>query len=304
MTTTLEAPVAAAPEAGPPAIRRRRAGVFSQIVVLVLAVLWILPILWAIYTSFRPQSDTNKYGYASIARSLTLDNYKSAWTDGQMLHFFRNSLLITAPAVVITLALASSVAFVVSRLGLKFNLTLLILFTAGNLLPQQVLIAPLYKLYNAIHVPEWISDSGRLYDSQFGVSLINIAFQTGFCVFVLSNFMKSIPEEIGEAARVDGAGVWTQFWRLTLPLCRPPLAALATLLTTWIYNDFFWGTQLMSTGDKFPVTSAIANLKGQFATNANLLSAGALLIAVPTLVVYLLLQRQFVAGLTLGSTKG
>src|SRR6185437_10234827 len=146
--------------------------------------------------------------------------------------------------------------------------------------------------------------SGYLFDSYTGLIVINVAFQTGFCVFVLSNYMRTIPGEMYEAAEVDGAGLWGRYWRLTLPLCRPALAALATLLTTWIYNDFFWALALMSTGDKRPITSAIANLQGEYAQNANLLSAGSLIIAVPTLVVYLVLQRQFIAGLTLGSTKG
>ncbi len=116
--------------------------------------------------------------------------------------------------------------------------------------------------------------------------------------------MRTIPDELTEAALVDGASVWTQYWRITMPLCRPALAALATLLTTWIYNDFFWALTLMSTGDKLPITSAIKNLQGEFSQNSNLLSAGALIIALPTLLVYLVLQRQFIAGLTLGSTKG
>ena len=155
-----------------------------------------------------------------------------------------------------------------------------------------------------MQLPDWLSSSGELFDSTLGIIAINVVFQTGFCVFVLSNFMRTLPEEITEAALVDGASVWTQYWRLTMPLCRPALAALATLLTTWIYNDFFWALSLMTTGSKRPITSAIANLAGQFSTNDNLLSAGALIIAVPTLAVYVALQKQFVAGLTLGSTKG
>jgi multiple sugar transport system permease protein len=131
-----------------------------------------------------------------------------------------------------------------------------------------------------------------------------VAFQMGFCVFVLSNYMKAIPHEIYEAALVDGASLWTRFWKLTMPLSRPALAALATLLTTWIYNDFFWAITLMSTGDKRPITSALANLQGEFVTNQNLVAAAALIAAVPTLLVYLFLQRQFIAGLTLGATKG
>ncbi|HTJ39211.1 MAG TPA: carbohydrate ABC transporter permease, partial [Dactylosporangium sp.] len=99
-------------------------------------------------------------------------------------------------------------------------------------------------------------------------------------------------------------GVWLQYWKVTLPLCRPALAALATLLFTWIYNDFLYALVLISTGDKLPVTSALNNLRGQFFTDYNLLAAGSLLVALPTLIVFFALQRQFVAGLTLGAAKG
>ena len=95
-----------------------------------------------------------------------------------------------------------------------------------------------------------------------------------------------------------------QLRRFILPLTRPALAALATLQVTWVYNDFFWGLMLMFTGSKFPVTSALNNLKGQFFVNNNLIAAGALLVAIPTLVVFFALQKHFIAGLTLGSTKG
>jgi multiple sugar transport system permease protein len=134
--------------------------------------------------------------------------------------------------------------------------------------------------------------------------VINVAFQMGFCTFVLSNYMKTIPAEIYESARVDGASVLRQFLQLTLPLCRPPLAALATLQVTWIYNEFFWATVLLQRGEKFPITSALNNLQGQFFTDYNLLSAGSVVIMLPVLVIFFALQRQFVSGLTLGSTKG
>jgi multiple sugar transport system permease protein len=178
------------------------------------------------------------------------------------------------------------------------------LFTAANLLPQQSLLIPLYRMAINVPLPSWMSDSGVLYDSYWVLILVNVAFQTGFCAFVLSNYMKTLPKELYEAAQVDGASVWRQYWQLTLPLCRPPLAALATLEATWIYNEFFWATVLMSTGDKFPVTSALNNLKGQFFTDLNLLAAGSVIVAIPTLVIFFALQRQFVAGLTLGANKG
>jgi multiple sugar transport system permease protein len=283
----------------------RRAGRIAAYGLMIgVSVLWVIPLLFALYISFRPYSETSQYGYVSLPHSLTLSNYISAWTQADLPRFFINSVEITVPAVILTLFLASMVAFVVVRADIRINVALLLLFTAGNLLPQQVIITPLYRLYLLIPLPGFISSSGLLYDSIAGLVVINVAFQTGFCVFVLSNYMRTIPAEMYEAALVDGASMWSRYWRLTLPLCRPALAALATLLTTWIYNDFFWAITLMVTGSKRPVTSALANLQGQFVANQNLIAAAAVMAAIPTLIVYLLLQKQFIAGLTLGATKG
>jgi multiple sugar transport system permease protein len=290
-----------------PTGRRRRStagSIAAQIFMIVMILAWITPVLFALYVALRPEAETNKYGYVSLPHHITLSNFANAWSQSDMWHFFLNSLYITVPAVIITLLLASAFAYVVSRLRFRFNIPLLVLFTAGNLLPQQVVITPLYRIYLAIHLPQWMTGSGLLYNSYLGLVVINIAFQLGFCVFVLSNYMKTLPTELDEAAIVDGASVWRRFWSLTLPLCRPALAALATLLTTWIYNDFFWAITLISTGNKRPITSALANLQGQFVTNHNMIAAAALLAAIPTLVVYVLLQKQFIAGLALGSTKG
>jgi multiple sugar transport system permease protein len=283
---------------------RRIGHLAAHLFMFVMAVLWVSPIAFAVYVSLRPEEETNRLGYVSIAHKLTLKNFTDAWSQGEMWRFFVNSVWITLPAVLITLLLASGVAYVVSRLSFRFNIALLILFTAGNLLPQQVLITPLYRMYLAIHLPHFLSDSGLMYDSRFGLIVINVSFQLGFCVFVLSNYMKTIPTDIDEAALVDGASLWLRYSRIILPLCRPAMAALATLLTTWIYNDFFWAITLVSTGNKRPITSALANLQGQFVTNDNMIAAAALMAAVPTLIVYVVLQRQFIAGLALGSTKG
>jgi multiple sugar transport system permease protein len=283
----------------------RRAGRIAAYGLMIGAsALWVIPLLFALYISFRPYSETSQYGYMSLPHHLTLSNYLNAWTQADLPRFFINSVEITVPAVILTLFLASMVAFVVVRADIKINVALLLLFTAGNLLPQQVIITPLYRLYLLIPLPSFISSSGLLYDSIAGLIVINVAFQTGFCVFVLSNYMRTIPGDMYEAAEVDGASMWSRYWRLTLPLCRPALAALATLLTTWIYNDFFWAITLMVTGSKRPITSALANLQGQFVSNQNLIAAAAVMAAIPTLVVYILLQKQFIAGLTLGATKG
>jgi multiple sugar transport system permease protein len=284
--------------------RPRRGGWRIHLFLATVTIVWLFPVLYSIYTSLRPYSDTAENGYVSIARNLTFSNYETAWSQADLPHFYLNSLIVTVPAIVLTLVLASFVAFSVSRFSWKFNLTLLMIFTAGNLLPQQVIITPLYRIFLEIPLPEFMSESGTLFDSYWGIIAIHVAFQSGFCVFVLSNYMKTIPMDLTEAAMVDGASVWRQYWQIILPLCRPPIAALATLLFTWIYNDFFWAQVLMQTGDKRPITSAIAGLQGQFFTDNNLIAAAALTTALPTLIVYFALQRHFIGGLTLGATKG
>ena len=290
------------------AVRRKRGPQPRRIVLHVflisVSLLWLFPLLWTVYTSFRPYGETAVRGYVSIATSLTLDNYVNAWDQGRIPMRFLNTLIVLIPAVILVLLLASAIAFAVSRFSFRFNLFLLMLFTAGNLLPAQVIITPLYRMYLALPLPAPLSTNGVWYDQYFGIMMIHIAFQLGFCTFVLSNFMKTLPKELTEAALVDGASVFRTFWQVILPLCKPPLAALATLEVTFIYNDFFWALVLMFTGDRRPVTSALNDLQGQFFSDNNLLAAGAIIIALPTVMVYFILQRQFIRGLTLGSTKG
>ncbi|WP_084701101.1 carbohydrate ABC transporter permease [Cryptosporangium arvum] len=289
-------------EGGPKLTRGGR--IFSYSFLTVTAFLWLVPLVWTIYTSLRPEKDTQKYGYLSVGGSFNFENYSNAWNQGGFSKYFLNSAIITVPAVILTLTFAAMVAFAVSRFKWKFNVTLLILFTAGNLLPPQILAAPLFQLYKHFELPYSVSDSGSLLNTYYGVIAANIAFQVGFCTFVLSNYMKALPGELTEAAMVDGASVWTQFWKIILPLCRPALAALGTLVVIWIYNDFFWALLFIQTGDRLPVTTGINNLFGQYAQNDNLIAAGALLTAIPVLAIYVALQRQFVAGLTLGGSKG
>ncbi len=271
---------------------------------IIASLLWLLPVLWALYTSLRPYAETAEFGYVSLPRSLSLDNYTNAWSNAELPKYLRNTLLITIPAVILTLAFASFVAFVVARYSFKFNIALLVLFTAGNLLPQQVLLTPLFRLYLRLPLPGWLSDNGVWYDTIFGLVAINVAFQVGFCAFVMSNYMRTIPRSLSEAALIDGAGAFRQYWSVIMPLCRPVLAALATLEFTWIYNDFLWAVVLMKSGDKRPITSALANLSGQFFTDNNLVAAGSILIALPTMLVYFVLQKHFIGGLTLGASKG
>ena len=289
------------------AARRRKRGARGLLhaFLIATALVWLVPIAGAVNLAFRPYGETSRNGFFSWPKTLTFSNFTRAFHQGEMGRHYWVTFMIVVPALLLTLLLSSFVAYAVSRFSFRFNLPLLVLFTAGNLLPQQVIIQPLFQMYKRIPLPEFMSPhGGKMTNTILGVILIHVAFQTGFCTFVLSNYMKTIPKELGEAAMVDGASVPKQFFRVILPLCRPALAALGTLEFTWIYNDFFWAVVLVNQGNDRPITSSIANLTGQFFSDSNLVAAGSLLIALPTLIVYLILQKQFIGGLTLGANKG
>jgi multiple sugar transport system permease protein len=282
--------------------------VLLHLFLVTIAVVWLVPIVTALYNSFRKYADdTQVNGPFSAPKSLTTENYTRAWEVGGMQTTFLNTAFIIFPAIIVTLLLSAMVAFACTRFSWRFNIGFLVLFTAGNLMPQQILFQPLFKIFQWVpwlSLPFDDSPDGSLLGTKVSVILIHVAFQTGFCTFVLANYMKTIPKELSEAASVDGAGVVRQFFQVILPLTRPALAALGTLQFTWLYNDFFWGSVLLGQGDKRPITSSIAVLNGAYATDFNLIAAASIIIALPTLLVYLALQKQFIAGLTLGASKG
>lgn len=277
--------------------------VLLHFVLITSGLIWFLPIAWAVFTSLRSYEDTARKGYVSWPERLTLQNYLEAFTEGDLPKYLLNTMIIVVPALLLTLLLSSMAAFVLSRFSFRGNLLMLLIFTAGNLLPPQVIITPLFHIFRFIPLPSFMSSSGTLLNSYWAVILVQVAFQIGFCIFVLTNYMKMIPQEITEAALVDGASVWRQYRSVILPLCRPGLAALGTLQFTWMYNDFFWALVLMQSGDIRPITSALDNLQGSFFTNNNLIAAASVLIALPTIVVYVFLQKHFVRGLTVGAVK-
>ena len=275
---------------------------FITLFIGLFAFVWMVPILWTFWTSLRPYQDIIEKGVFSRPDTLNLANYAEAYRQMEIWGYLKNSFLVAIPAVGLTLFFGSLLAFVVTRYSFRFNLYLLLLFTAGNLLPVQLVYAPLFKMY--IWIGDLVGNRNLLYDSYLGLILVHVSLQVGFATFVMSSYMKTIPKEISESAMVDGASVFRHYWNVILPLLRPPLAALSVLMVTWIYNEFFWAIVMIKSDNKRPITSALGRLQGEYVTDFNLLAAGAIMAALPTLIIFFILKRQFVSGLTLGSTKG
>ena len=281
---------------------QHRKDIFISIFIGFFALVWLLPIAWTFWTSLRPYQDIIENGVFSAPKHINLNNYVQAFKLMDIGRYLLNSFIVAIPAVILTLFFGSLLAFVATRYSFKFNIYMLLLFTAGNLLPVQLVYAPLFKIY--LWIGDLVGNRNILYDSYWGLILIHVAFQVGFSTFVLSSYMKTIPKEISESAIVDGASVFRHYWNVILPLLRPPLAALSVLMTTWIYNEFFWALVLMKTDTKRPITAALGRLRGEYITDFNMLAAGAIMAVLPTLIIFFVMKRQFVSGLTLGSTKG
>jgi len=258
-----------------------------------LTLLWLVPVFSALLTSFRSMDEISRYGFFSLPKSFYLDNFTRAWTDARVEKYLINSFIITLPSLFGMLFLSSLAAYALARYRFRGNLLIYFIFVAGTMLPFQILMLPVFRLTNML----------GLFDTYGALIMIHTAFQLGFCTFVLRNFMRTVPYEIVDAARVDGCGEFRIYWQIVLPLTLPALAALATLEFTWVFNDYLWAIILLRSDTLRPVTAGLATLKGQYNTEWPVITAGALLATIPTLVVFVFLQRYFIQGLTLGSGK-
>jgi multiple sugar transport system permease protein len=259
----------------------------------IVSFLWIAPILWVVVISFRSFDDVAANGLGSLPHSFTFSTYKTAWQDADEFRALINSLLVTIPAVLLSLGLASTAAYGLARYSIPFRRTVLLLMLMGNLLPPQILLIPISK---------FVELTGY-YDTLYALIAVHVGFGLGFYTFVLHGFMRSIPGELTEAARIDGAGPVQIYARIIMPLCRPSLAALAALATTWIFNDLIWSITVLRTEAKLPVTAALLNLQGGYVSNWNVVAAASIVAAVPTAIVFFAFQRHFVSGLLMGSSK-
>jgi len=276
------------------AVPRRVKTALLHVLLISICIVWLIPILSALYTALRTFADGTANGPWSFPpHSLTLANFGEAWTEGGFSQYFLNTFLVVVPAVILMLTLSSMAAYVLARHRFRGSRLLLMVFVAGLLLPFQILIIPVYRLSNFLNI----------YDSLWALIAIHVAFELGFCTFVLHNFIRTIPKDLTDAAAVDGASVFWTWWRVILPLSRPALAALATLEFTWKWNDYLWAITLIQSDANATVTLGLSGLRGEFVTNWNLISAASLLAAIPTLLIYAILQRQFLGGLFAGSFK-
>ena len=265
-----------------------------RIILYVVLIVWLLPLIGVLLTSFRSLADINSGNYWGWPTEFALvENYTQVFTVTPMIKYFFNSLVITIPTVVGTLTLSSLAGYSLAKHRFRGNFLIFALFIAGNFVPAQILMIPVRNLTLNLGV----------YDTKMGLILFHTAFQTGFCTFFLRGFIKEIPHELVESARIEGASEFRVYWNIILPLLLPALAALAVLEFTFIWNDYFWALVLVQGDEARPITLGIQALRGRWTASWHLISAGSIVAALPPVIMFFMLQKHFISGLTMGAIK-
>ena len=257
-------------------------------------IMWLLPLIAVAVFSIKPASDFTQGNYWGMPGSFEfMNNYGQVFFNSDMPRYMLNSVFITVPTVIGAVALSAMAGFALGVYKFRSNIWVFFMFVAGNFVPFQILMVPVRDL---------TLDLG-LYNTKTGLVLFHIAFQTGFCTLFMRNFIRALPFPLIEAARVEGVAEWRIFWFVVLPLMKPALAALAVLIFTFIWNDYFWAIVLTQGPDAQPVTAGITSFNAQYRAAYHLMSAGSIVAALPPVLMFFLMQKHFIAGLTLGAVK-
>jgi multiple sugar transport system permease protein len=264
-----------------------------KIALPIMLVLWLLPLLGVALTSLRPSSDLAAGNYFGVPSRIAYENYIDVFRNSPIAQYLLNSFRITIPTVIGAVGLSCLTGYALAVYKFRLSLVVFFMFVAGNFVPFQILMVPVRDL----------TVNMGLYNTVTGLALFHIAFQTGFCTLFMRNFIKALPRELIEAARVEGVNEWQIFWYIVMPLVRPAIAALSVLVFTFIWNDYFWAMVLTTGAETQPITAGLNSLNGQWVAAWHLVSAGSILAAMPPVLMFFLMQKHFIAGLTLGAVK-
>lgn len=268
--------------------------VLGKLLLIGFACLIIAPLLIVVFTVFK----SNAEFYAnpvSIPLQFTLDNVYSLFAKQTMLRYFWNSALVTLVTVVAELMLASSIAYAIMRYGKsKIGGMIFALFALGLMIPSQVNMIPIYALLRDL----------SLTNSHLGLILVTLTILLPLSVFMLTGFVKTLPKEIIEAGEIDGASEFRLFAQIVVPLTAPYLATTAAFLFVITWNDLLFPMLLLVEKSKLTLPLALIQFKGEYITNYPLLMSGVIVTALPMIVLFIFLQRYFIAGALAGSLKG
>ena len=266
-----------------------------HVALALIGLIWLAPTIGLLVTSFRPRSDIQATGWWETLSTLrfTTENYSAVLGAQGMLGAFVNNLIISIPSTLIPLTIASMAAYAFSWVKFPYRDSLFLIVVALLMVPAQVAFIPLLNIFKPLG---WTQ-------GYIAIWLVHTAFALPFGIFLLRNFFITLPRDLIEAARIDGANEVGIFRTIVVPLSVPAIAAYGIFQFLWVWNDLLMALVFVQDSSKFPMTRAIQNLLSQYGTEWHLLAAGAFLLMVVPLLVFFALQRFFVQGLLAGSVK-
>jgi alpha-glucoside transport system permease protein len=266
-----------------------------HIALLAIAVIWLVPTIGLAITSIRPRDQIQATGWWTTFNDLafTLHNYDLVLENAQMGSSFVNSIIITIPSTLLPLLIGAAAAYAFSWINFPFRDTIFLTIVALMVVPIQMALVPLLRLFRDLGMHEWF----------IGIWLAHTAFGLPLAIFLLRNFFITLPRDLIEAARVDGASNLRIFFRVVLPLSVPALASYGIFQFLWVWNDLLMALVFISDADLFPMTKRINEMQGTYGAEYHFLASGAFLLMIVPLIVFFALQRYFVQGLLAGSVK-
>ncbi len=259
---------------------------------LFLALIFFLPIGGTLLTSIRTIPDITQNGAWAMPESYQWENLSTAFF--QMLPYLKASVIITLPSVFGTLLVATMAGYSLSRMRFRGRIWMFLIIVSLSFVPVHTQLIPVFRLMSNI----------GLHDTFLAQIIVHIMRHIPFAVLIMTNFFNTVPGELREAARIDGANEWKIFQKIYVPVARPAISALIVLEFTWIWNDLLWGLVLTQGADRRPVTVGILSFQGEYEIAYNMVASGAVIAAIPTLAVFLIFQKHFIRGMTMGSVKG
>lgn len=278
-------------------VKRKKHIKISTIIIYAILIIWalatIFPFVWVLINSFKPSAEVLRSSFA-LPQEFTMVNYDTAFSRLNVLGAYKQSFIISGSVTVGVMVLSSLMAFGLTRYHFKGKHFIRSMIVASLMFPVFATIIPVYRM-----IVEW-----GLLSKNIAVILPQIAGNLSFATIVMTGFVQSISIEMEEAAYMEGANVFQVFVKIIVPLCRPSLATVAIFSFLWSYNDLFVQTVMIKDNTKYPVCRLLQEISSQYGTDFGLMAASVTIIVIPVMIVYVLLQKNIIKGLTAGAIKG
>ncbi len=271
---------------------RHRQAIQTYLLLTPFLLLTIIPFVIIFLTALKDNSELGR-GAFSLPEVWRWSNFVQAWTQARFAQYFTNSVIVAAPVVFVSTLLSVMTGYAFGRMRFPFSRLLFFILLVGFMVPQEALIIPLYHNMRAID----------LLDTYWALILPQIGLSVSFGTFWMRAFFAEVPQDLVDAATMDGCNSWDTLWRVLFPIARPAILTMVVLFFVWTWNDFLLALVLISTEQLRTLPLGLAFFQGRYTTNTPLIAAGAVIVALPMILLYIVFQRQFIRGITAGAVE-